>query len=713
MALHCNSVVAALEFTSLAMLGWLAAAAIPWLVHRWFRRPQRTMRWAAVDLLLTAIRQRSKRIHLQQWLLLAIRTAILVLVVLAAAGPLWRDWAIGSGGKARTHHVLVLDQSYSMTCQHDGMMRLERAKLRARQLIESSNSGDAFSVVSWGFSPQNVLGRATFDSSLAIDAVNDLQPAHISADLAVALRVAASAIDRTTEQVAAHNVVLLSDLGRNTWTIDPETQTQIESLAKRATLTLLDVGDAHRDNLAIVELEVEPALTLRQHQLEFVARVRGFGNLAGTSVIVELAVDGRHVDSQPIDLAAAGETEVRFSYSFVDEGAHTVEVSLAGDSDGLPIDDRRWLVVNVLPQLRVACFAASPGAADDVARALAPGGASPNPEDFSPIDPQVIPLGRLSQTDLTKFAAVMLCGASELSPREAVQIEHFARQGGGLAVLLGEPVASDGPLQALLPVKLLSQTVGEFRFNPLEHAHPVVQLFRGRATAGLASIPVNRYVRMQTREQHPKVETVLALNNGDPALVVDQLGLGRVAVMALPCSLAANASAKGPWSSFAVSPSFLPVVRELVSYLVGDRWQQQRNLLVGQQAACSASMVGSLTNLEIRLPTGDTLTLTPPAAEDLGRVFFADTATTGIYSWRANGKEFARFAVNLDTRESDLRTVDPAGLPQGFTNRATVAGTGSPRLSGNRSFARGLLGMALALLLTESTLAWLLGKGWG
>ena len=84
MAIHRDIFLAALEFTSLSMLTWLAAAAVPWLVHSWFRRPQRTMRWAAVELLLTAVRQRSMRIHMQQWLLLAVRTAILVLVALAA-----------------------------------------------------------------------------------------------------------------------------------------------------------------------------------------------------------------------------------------------------------------------------------------------------------------------------------------------------------------------------------------------------------------------------------------------------------------------------------------------------------------------------------------------------------------------------------------------------------------------------------------------------
>ena len=597
MAIHRDIFLAALEFTSLSMLTWLAAAAVPWLLHRWFRRPQRTMSWAAVELLLTAVRQRSMRIHMQQWLLLVVRTAILVLVALAAAGPLWREWALGVGGNARTHRIVVVDQSYSMSCEIDSITRLDRAKQRAREIIEAADRGDAYSVIGWSQTADNVLGRPTFEASLALAALDGLQPAQTSADLAAALRTAVTAIDRAADQMPqldAHDVVFLTDLGRTTWAVDPKVQALFEALAKRASLTVLDVGDAGRDNLAIVQLAVEPTLLLRQRSVELVASVRGFGSQEWSAVSVELSVDGQQIESRQLDLTTGGETEVRFSHAFVDEGAHTVEVSLAVAADCLPLDDRRWLVVNVLPQLRVACFAATPGAADDVARALAPGRTTPGADADSSIEPQVMPLSRLSQVDLTEFAAVLLCNVAELSPREATQVERFVRRGGGLAVLLGRAVASGessgAPLESLLPMRVLSsQAAGNYRFDPLDYGHPIVSPFRGRTAAGLLNVSVNRYVRLEPISQHPDVETVLALDNGDPALVVDRLGLGRVAVMAIPCSLATRTAAGAPWSSFPVSPSFLPVVRELVGYLVGDRWQQQRNLLVGQQATCTAT----------------------------------------------------------------------------------------------------------------------------
>ena len=53
------------------MLGWLAAAAAPILIHLWSRRRYREMSWAAMEYLLAALRQSRRRLRFEQWLLLA------------------------------------------------------------------------------------------------------------------------------------------------------------------------------------------------------------------------------------------------------------------------------------------------------------------------------------------------------------------------------------------------------------------------------------------------------------------------------------------------------------------------------------------------------------------------------------------------------------------------------------------------------------------
>ena len=104
----------AFGWANLPMLGWLAAAAVPILIHLWSRRKYREMPWAAMEYLLAAARRQTRRLRFEQWLLLAIRTLLVVLVVLAVAEPYTEraGLALTAGGHA--HRVLVLDGSYSM-----------------------------------------------------------------------------------------------------------------------------------------------------------------------------------------------------------------------------------------------------------------------------------------------------------------------------------------------------------------------------------------------------------------------------------------------------------------------------------------------------------------------------------------------------------------------------------------------------------------------
>src|SRR6185503_18119715 len=104
----------AIGFGNLLMLGWLGAAAAPLIIHLWNKRKYREVSWAAVEFLLAAMRKNARRVQLQQWLLLAVRTLLIVLVVLAVAEPFLERAGLSFVAGERTHKLLVLDGSFSM-----------------------------------------------------------------------------------------------------------------------------------------------------------------------------------------------------------------------------------------------------------------------------------------------------------------------------------------------------------------------------------------------------------------------------------------------------------------------------------------------------------------------------------------------------------------------------------------------------------------------
>ncbi len=702
--------LAAFEFTSLPMLGWLAAAVLPWLIHRWNRRQHHTTPWAAVELLLTAVNQRSRQVKLQQWLLIAVRTAILLLVALAVAQPVIGRWALGSGSAGRLHTILVLDQSYSIGLRSQGSTCLERAQVEASRLIESSQRGDVFSVVGWAQATDNVLGRPTEDVSHALSAIGSLSQTEEIANLSAALRSAQAALDRAKKErpnIEHHEVVFFSDLARNTWHMNPEQQSQWEALAEQASLTVVNLRDGQQNNIAITDLAADPALFSSGQQVSFTATLQNFGDRAWQNMKVDLSIDGRPIQSQQVSLAAGAMATVRFNHSFESEGSHTVLVAIAGEVDPLPLDNRRYLVVEARPQLRVACIAGKPGAADDMARALAPGKLPDGPAQT--IQPEILSASQLVELDMAKYDALFLASVADLNQREAAQVERFVRAGGGLAIFLDEQPPTE-PLSQLLPVTVHPPVpFGEYHFDALNYSHPITEPFRGNENAGLLKVAVMKYCRLEIKSERQTAKIALAFDTGDPAMVVDRLGLGRVAVMAIPSSLAIHTPEKNPWSSFAVSPSFLPVMRELLAHLVSPRWLENRNLQVGQTAACAWDASRPETQVTVRRPEGTEQTLSTLTAEAPGFLLFAETSESGIYQVSAAGEEIARFAVNLDTRESDLSTIDPQELPTGI---ATRTASSSAQRRDDFAFAPSLLAGAAVCMLAELALACWLGRGW-
>src|SRR5215471_19085545 len=77
----------ALGFANPVMLWGLAAASVPIIIHLLNRRKFREEPWAAMRFLLAAIRKNQRRIRIEQWILLAVRTLLILLVVTAMAKP--------------------------------------------------------------------------------------------------------------------------------------------------------------------------------------------------------------------------------------------------------------------------------------------------------------------------------------------------------------------------------------------------------------------------------------------------------------------------------------------------------------------------------------------------------------------------------------------------------------------------------------------------
>jgi hypothetical protein len=697
------------------MLGWLAAAAAPLVIHLWSRRRYREVPWAAVTFLLAAMRKNSRRIQLQQWILLAVRTLMIALVVLALAEPHGRNLAAGIGG-VPTHKVIVIDTSFSMGYRDHDETLLAKAKKLATELVQQSGIGDAFSVITLADRPRQVVGREVVDRSSVVAQIEAIPQSQGGAKLEKTLDIVAASVQLNAnerERWTRQEVYFLSDMQRSTWGADA-VAAQLSEVAKRATISAVDVGVPQAANLAVTDLGSSVSYVTVGQEVAFDATLHEFGNHPRKQVRVECLIDDTPVGEQTVDVPAGGDASVRFTHRFRDTGSHAVAVRAAGDQ--LEIDNTRWLAVPVEQEMKVLCVAGEPADAKYLAAALAP-----DPTVASAIRPQVITEGELTDTELTDYQCVFLSNVAQLTADEAKRLQQYVEQGGGLAIFLGDRVEAKSyntlarSEKPLLPAALGEiRTEAQFGVDPLGYRHPIAAPFRGRERAGLLTTPVGRYFRLEIPGEHSQVERALALPNGDPLVVTTSLGRGRVVLVATAGSLASVDRASGePWTTSPAWPSFLPVVREILAFAVGgghNQWQA----FVGEPLAAALPSDTAGNDLELVRPDDRKVSLRVSATSRDRSWRYDDTDVAGIYTVQRGGADVARFAVNVDTRESDLGRVDPAKLPPEITVRGDWRSAEKVVASGvvpERFWNRSLLWAAAVLALMELCLAWLFGRG--
>ena len=109
-----------MTFLNAALLAGVAALAIPIIIHLFHKSRFQVVKWGAMHLLEAVLKTNRRRIQIEQWILLAIRCAIPVLLALAMARPLWKG-ARSLLGDAKTSTVVLLDNSYSMDAATVGL----------------------------------------------------------------------------------------------------------------------------------------------------------------------------------------------------------------------------------------------------------------------------------------------------------------------------------------------------------------------------------------------------------------------------------------------------------------------------------------------------------------------------------------------------------------------------------------------------------------
>lgn len=545
-----------MSFLQGAFLAATAFAAIPLLLHLLTRRRLQDVALPSYMFLLSSKRRSLKILTVNQWLLLALRVALLAALALAFAMPVAEKLNVKIPGAASPSRIaIIIDNTPSMTRSEGGVSIFDRAASAANKIIKNGSAQDEISVVP-------LCGDEFFPGARGEVSGAPISELKISA----CGETISDKIKRVTPGLKSSpysdkRIVVISDF--QSGSVSAGAATGTDGAVRVIAVDMAPaktVPDAWPENISM------PAFPLKGEEVSICVDVK-FSEGGGGSTQVALFLDGAKRGEQNIE-PAEGATTAKpcFSLSFSETGSHVLSAVLTGDSFTYNNSTNR--IFEVGSSIPVGLVGderqfSDPGSDTFyLLRALrAVSGAVPGEK--------IAVITTYATGELEKAAAaekvIVIPGETALTGPQIALLATFISGGGGVFLTTG--IGDDNGLIAsglfgnsimISKAKEASSSDTYANATDIDASHEIFKNKSGKfITADLMTSRFSKTARIEAL--NPETRTVASLSGGTVLLGERRVGNGAVIISATPFNTDAT--------NFSLKPSFVPFILQIVKYL--------------------------------------------------------------------------------------------------------------------------------------------------
>ena len=601
-------------FLSPWFLAGLVALGLPFWIHLLQKYRSTPHPFSSLMFFEKRVQSSVKHKRLRYLVLLSLRALLLALLALAFANPFIARSGAAAGGRKLL--ILAVDDSFSMR-YGDHFARAKQGALDAVSLLKPGERGQALALDS----QVHFLTQQTDDPAQLRSAIQALQPGDARssyAELSRALRTLSESAKMPLE------VHFFTDTQKSSM---PPAFSDLR-LSGDTNFVIHSVAGGKEPNWMVASVSA-PGRIYDPKKVRVQAVVSGFDTAAARKT-ASLVLDGKVLESKPVDVPPNGRATVEFTSLESPYGFHRGEVRI-DSSDSLSADDRFPFAVERADPNRILFLYRGSSGRDLLYFRTALESAAQAGFLVEPL-----PVDQGAGQSLSKYPFVVLSDAGALPPGLEDNLRAYVRNGGAVLIALGPasaglrtvPVFGEPVLQTNY-----SSREGD-RFQTVSSADPDYPPVR----------PTNKFDGVQfyqvIRVQPGSARVAAKLSDDTPLLMEKRIGEGRVVVFASTFDNVSN--------DFPLHPSFLPFIEQTARYLGG---QQDRSANVA---------VDDFIELRSAKDQGAAADVVEPDGKHALSLKDASTAQSfkvtreGFYDvHRANGKQ-ELVAVHSDRRESDL-----------------------------------------------------------
>ncbi len=601
----------------------LAAMALPILYHFVRKVKAKKVRFSSLMFLTATPKELIKRRRLRDLVLMAMRAALFGLLALMFARPFIPQDKLPFFSSPDAESVaFLLDTSYSLGHADS----FESLKSTALTEIGKLNEDDEATIITFSDFAKQEIPLSEEPSLLTSFVESRLSTTYRGTDFYQAFRLAEEVLEDSKHE--DKRIIVISDFQSNAWSgpmenwkLDPEIRFESISVAQES-----------QNNAAIEDLAVTQKRRGDQVALRYDSRISP--SQATTS---NLLVDDTNLGSQKIPSGASR----RITYQNIAPRTGVFRAELSLGDDDLAADNAFYFTysVNDRPSILVLEDGHREALSDAFFLDKVFGLGESSLYQF-----ESAPISRLSRSQLRGQSVVFLPNLSSLSSGQTGILREYVEQGGKLILSFG-PASNPSRLSASLNtldvgniesiVTARSAQGSESIVGEIDIRHPIFSLFGDVSSGAILRPKFRRYARI---EEAPNATVIAKFDSGDPFLIENSLGQGKV--------ITYTSSINTSWTDFAVQESFVPFLYQLVSY-TQESANQITQFKVGEIVSLPNT---SGSEWEIRTPDASIFKLQPDSSNS---AYFRETELPGHYLAVQGSSSFA-FSVNVDPEESQL-----------------------------------------------------------
>ncbi len=405
-----------MQFVFPGFLWALAVLAVPVIIHLFYFRRFKKVYFTNVALLKEVKEESSARSKLRNFLVLLARCLALSALVLAFAQPFLpkNDARIKRGEKAVS---IFVDNSFSMNAQSKDVSLLEKAKMRAREIVAAYAADDRFQILTNDFDGRSQRLVNKDDALNLIEAIKT-GPAVQTLSKVLTLQRQTLSQSKTVNKT----VFLISDFQKNIVDLKRFQDSVLE-------INLVPLQAVQEKNIAIDSVWFETPVQIVNQTNPLVARIHNYSKEDVENVKLTLHYDGQDKPVGMISLKANATVTDTIPLTAAKTGWYTAELEITDYP--IQFDDHYYFTFNVPARLNVlTIYDGAPNRFLDAALQSV--------KSFK-VDNQ--PNSGLQYSVFPNYQLIVLNGLFNISSGLAAELAQYVKNGG--SVLVFPPFGAD------------------------------------------------------------------------------------------------------------------------------------------------------------------------------------------------------------------------------------------------------------------------------